>query len=127
MLRDLNMPMMAPQGGVGSSSELTWSDIPNATGGDIQTGRIVYVELNNDETCTKASAGKILQFIKEGFMPILKTHYLTPISVSTDFVPLRFLMSEFLGGITVYRLIDDSTTFYAYSDALDKLFSTVSR
>lgn len=134
MIKEINMPMMAPttDGGSSSESELTWDDIPSAGPCDIQSGRNVYIELNEDQTCTKASAGKILQFIKEGFMPVLKmVEHLGTVS-RTTWTPLTLRTVDFTpdSDIVAYALTsvsDSSQRFEAFSDALDKPFTTVER
>lgn len=129
MIKEINMPMMAHASG-GSSSDLTWDDIPSAGPCDIQSGRNVYIELNEDRTCTKASAGKILQFIKEGFMPVAKLIPTGP-SDGTSIV-WRANAAILSVNSDQYRLtlVDDHGVFvhlYAFSDALDKPFTVVAR
>lgn len=128
MIKEISMPMMAPSGGGSLVSELTWDDIPSAGPCDIQSGRNVYIELNEDQTCTKASAGKILQFIKEGFMPVLKV-----VDHNTKLFVCNFLIPNIEGeeSVITYALTpphsSEVMTLYAYSDALDKPFTTVRR
>ena len=123
MIKEINMPMMAPLFG-GSSSGPAWEDIPVAGPADIQSGRNVYIELNEDQTATKASAGKILQFIKEGYMPVLKI-------VDDDQVVwqcnTQFTETIRNGVVVLYGLKVGSVRCYAYPDALDKPFTTVER
>lgn len=133
MLRDLNMPMMAPDYSSSSSSELTWDDIPSAGPADIQSGRNVYIdieELSESVTVTKASADKILQFIHEGFLPVFRGVHNTG---EINYMPLRtFRTPESIdSSVKRYALLTASLgaprTLYAYSDALDKPFTTLDR
>lgn len=61
-----------PGGGGGH----TWDTVAPVKVDDIQTGRVVYINIipSGDGTFayTKASAGKIISCIKEGFIPILR-------------------------------------------------------
>lgn len=130
MIKEISMPMMAPEGSSSSVSELTWDDIPSAGPCDIQSGRNVYIELNEDATCTKASAGKILQFIKEGYMPVAKL-ISTVSSDGTSIVwsskaAILFVNSDQYS-LTLTDLSGAFVQLYAYSDALDKPFTTVER
>lgn len=132
MIKKISMPMMAPTDGSSSSvSELTWDDIPSAGPADIQSGRNVYIELNEERTATKASAGKILQFIKEGYMPVFKvviagiTYWIACEQFSTfnnaGEAIIEYLFVPSLSPSPLVRPL------YAYSDALDKPFTTIER
>lgn len=111
-------------------------NIPSAGPCDIQSGRNVYIELNEDQTCTKASAGKILQFIKEGFIPVYKSVSSSVDPSGSTVVHTAWLLFNALDtypkvdGVE-YRLVlpgvHAPVTFYAYSDALDKPFTAVAR
>lgn len=132
MLRDLNMPMMAIGDSSSSSSELAWDDIPSAGPADIQSGRNVYIDiemLSESVTVTKASAGKILQFIHEGFLPVFRG--VDNIIDAIQYISLRtFRILESIDSpVKRYTLgtSSETLTLYAYSDALDKPFTTLLR
>lgn len=139
MLRDLNMPMMAIGDSSSSSSELAWDDIPSAGPADIQSGRNVYIDiemLSESVTVTKASAGKILQFIHEGFLPVFRQSFLPPGAITGAVMCVLSLFYteevEALGNTVVryvlrFAIASREFTFYAYSDALDKPFTTLVR
>lgn len=115
-------------------NNITWSDIPNATGGDIQTGRNVYIELKelgDDVQVTKAPSGKIIDLIHEGFMPLLKS-YISGSSQGLRGITTQFELMDFTevynltGELVEYVLrIGMDLAIHAYPDALDKPFSTV--
>lgn len=117
-------------------NNITWSDIPNATGGDIQTGRNVYIEfkeLGDDVQVTKAPSGKIIDLIHEGFMPLFKS-YLRVSSQGNRAITSQF---EYMDFTEIYNSTGEPVEYilrvglelvmHAYPDALDKPFSTVER
>ncbi len=132
MIKEINIPMMAPvDGGASDESTVAWEGIPAAGPADIQSGRNVYIELNDECTATKASAGKILQFIKEGYMPVYKS-----IAVDSSDGTYNMAWSAQAASLSVnpdhYKLFlfDDNgaaINLYAYSDALEKPFTSVKR
>ena len=109
------------------ADSMTWADVPVVNPDDIQTGRNVYIELEekNGVTMTKASAGKIISCIKEGFMPVLKVADKFDAETSFIFSFLKFISTE--GSPVVYKLQNNVVTVYSDpSGDLSKPFTSIS-
>lgn len=120
------------------ANEIKWEDIPVAGPADVQSGRVVYIDVDtigSDEDpvfVTRMSAGKIIQFFREGFLPVLKLPYSVapgdPFELgSVTFVfelPL-FSIGEHFSVLRPSQILDVS--LFAYSDALDKPFISIDR
>ena len=139
MIKEINMPMMAPDELNGSSSGLTWDDIPSAGPADVQSGRVVYIDVDtigSDEDpvfVTRMSAGKIIQFLREGFLPVLKLPLIAEqgdafelgSATFTYEIPHLTSIGESVSVLVPSQVFD--IPLFAYSDALDKPFISIDR